>query len=201
MPILKTGFLFIGEKYCFYLTDKCDDITFSDCEFIIILCFVWKYHFAILLGWKKNIQCDKSFYKNCLSKGENLHKKIQNCLCMLFHFLPIFLFALQYFINSVKYLKNSTLMRIPIHVNHGVSSTIPRTIISHYLPPCWSSYLVGPGDPVLGALAWSVVGSMIISNRIAPDCNLPQTIFLGGVRSVSDTCCSTAMGVALKQPM
>lgn len=152
MSILKTGFLFIGEKYCFYLTDKCDDITFSDCEFIIILCFVWKYHFAILLGWKKNIQCDKSSYKNCLSKGENLHKMIQKCLCTVFHFLAIFLFAVQNFINAMKYLKNSTLMRIHIHVNRGVSSTTPRTIISHYIPPCWSLKVIWL---VLGILLWA----------------------------------------------
>lgn len=53
MSILKTVSLVIGEKYCFYLTDKCDNITFPDCEFIVILCFIWKYHFAVLLVWKE----------------------------------------------------------------------------------------------------------------------------------------------------
>lgn len=39
-----------------YLIDESHYISFFDCQFIIILCLIWKYYFAVILGCKKKRQ-------------------------------------------------------------------------------------------------------------------------------------------------
>lgn len=36
-----------------YLIDESDYISFFDCQFIVILCLIWKYYFAVILSCKK----------------------------------------------------------------------------------------------------------------------------------------------------
>lgn len=36
-----------------YLVDESDYVSFFDCQFIIVLCLIWKYYFAVVLSCKK----------------------------------------------------------------------------------------------------------------------------------------------------